>query len=511
MRNKLFLSGLLFIVIIYALVFRSFFSNSILSFGDAPYFFRENLRELFNIPLAWDVRNNNLGAPQGLVLWLFLPTFVFGLLNQLFNLSNQVLIRLIFYFPATLLALWGSWKYLGKFSQDKTVRLLGSFLYGFNTYFLMLLDGGQIGMALSYGLFPLGILFLTNFLETPSRQNNYLSIVILFLISNSDLRVFIILFVYILSFLIIEGLLKKTFPKTFKQILNLFFLLLLTISLDLFWVIPFALNLKNGVASIGSLSSTQFINLTNSLLLFQPHFPLNEFGNLFTTPFYFAFLPILLFLGLIIQSNKKQASINYLLFGFLFCMFAFLTKGFAEPLGGFYKIAIEKLPLGVSFRDSSKFFIPLFLVASTLICFSLDILKFYIKKANYLIVMIVFFYLCLLIYPSLLGRLTGNLGFKTFPSDYQTIYQKISSSDNFYRSLWFPQKPSLGFGDWDHPALSANDLYKERPFASMIDGEYDLFYYLHNPQLNDWLSLIGVKYLFFPIDERKKTWRPQDY
>ena len=46
----------------------------------------------------------------------------------------------------------------------KVAQFFSSLIFVFNTYYLILVDGGQVGIALSYGLSPLIFLFLKNIL-----------------------------------------------------------------------------------------------------------------------------------------------------------------------------------------------------------------------------------------------------------------------------------------------------------------------------------------------------------
>ncbi|MFA5770881.1 MAG: hypothetical protein WC894_05310, partial [Patescibacteria group bacterium] len=156
--KKLILRVLLIlgVLIPVVLVFRSFWGSSHLVFGDAPYFSFEGLRDLFNEPSAWTERGNALGG-SNLVLWLSPLMFIYGALGKLF--SNDIIIRILFYFPALLLALAGPYFLSRKLNLNKVAGYFASLFYVFNTYFLLLVDGGQVGIAVAYGLAPWVIYF----------------------------------------------------------------------------------------------------------------------------------------------------------------------------------------------------------------------------------------------------------------------------------------------------------------------------------------------------------------
>lgn len=503
-RNLKIIFIFLGFVIPYLLIFRVFFKNGSLAFGDAPFFIPENLKELFNFPFTWNFRHDNFGSPQFYILWLYLPTYVYGILNHYLGISNDILIRLIFYFPATILAIFGTWKFIGKFNQNIYGKFLGSFLYGFNTYFLMLIDGGQVGVALAYGIFPLTVLAILNYLEKLNIRNYLFALFSFFLLLNIDLRVgFIAILFCLLTWIIISKTKKWTVLLTRFVILGLSIL-----GLCLFWVLPTLLNFfSNNFVSMNT--NDNFINLTNSFFLFQPHFPFNQFGKLSPTPFYFCFLLIIILGNLIFLSKFKKNEIKLILnFSLLFLLFVFISKGGSDPLGEIYIWIINNITGGIAFRDASKFYTPLILTGGVLLSFTISSFeKIFKNKILFIgITVLIYGYLLLLIYPAILGNLSGVLGQlnQTRDNDYQQIFNKLSQDQSFFRSLYIEEKPAKFYSTFEKSVISANSLYKERPFASMIVGKYDLYNFLHNRQLKQWFNLLGIKYIFVPENERKK-------
>lgn len=505
-KKIILLTALLFPLLF---IFKSLFLPGHAVWGDAPYFYSENLKNLYHVPLLWDFRNDNFGADQSDVLWLFLPTFIFGLLNHFLSIDNDILIRIVFYFPAITFGLLGSWLFIGRFTKKIFPRFLGTFLYIFNTYFLTLVDGGQVGVVLGYGLFPLIIYFFLNYLESGKTKNFLLSLGSLFLISNTDLRITILVVFFILAFFILKRFFNQ--DVSIKESLKRGLLLLSCLFfVNAFWLLPFLDGMNRNLSNPSDLTVnlSKQITFTDALLLYQPHFPLNEFGKLAPVPFYFYFIFPILIAGLFVPKQIERK--NFLLI-ILYLLFAFLSKGANFPLGQVYSFFSKNSLLGIAFRDSTKFFIPLILVAGCLLSLSLEKISSFIKNKTLcpLVFFGIYIYLLFLIYPAILGQLSGVLGSQK-DDDFLKIYQQLRKDNGFFRTLWFPEHPSLAFFDWEKSALSANLLYLERPFASMIEGEYDLFYFLHSDRLNQWLRLSGIKYIFFPESERKKIWTPQD-
>lgn len=509
MIKSKYLIFVLALVIPYFIIYKSFFSTSPLAWGDAPFYYPQNLRELVNFPQTWNFRNDNFGAPQGYILWLYLLSLVQGVLGSILKLPTEIVSRVIFYFPATLLSIIGAWLFLTKFTKNIKAIFLGCFLYGFNTYNLVLIDGGQVGVGLSYGLFPLAIYFLFNFFQKNNTRNFLLSLLTLFLLINSDIRTFLLSLSFIFFWFSMEVFAKRDKFINFKK-KPLFLLFIALLGLNSFWIIPTLIIRSQALINLTP-DPSSFISILNSFYLFQPHFPLNEFGRIVNPPFYFAFLPVLFLSGLLINYKglSKKFFLGWVVF---FLIYVFLAKGENKPIGDFYVFLVNSLPLGVAFRDSSKFFIPLILSASILLALSYERIDAVIneKKLNTLFLVSVYLYLSLLIHPAILGKLSGNLG-QNYKSDYfEKIYQNLKGQEDFFRTLWFDEKPQQAFSSWNHPSISAINLFQERPFASMIEGSYDLYNFLHNPQLSQWFDLLGIKYVFYPENERKKIRNDKD-
>lgn len=491
-------------VLPFFLIYKAFFTSSPLAWGDAPYFYQENLNELFRKPLIWDFRNTNFGDLQSNVLWLYIPTFLVGLLNHFFGLNSAVLLRLIFYFPATILSIIGAWIFIRSYTNNLWAIFLGVILYGFNTYFLLLIDGGQIGVALAYGMLPFSIFTLKNFGKKQNPKMFVLAALPFLLLTNIDIRFALLSLATYFLISMSEAFIDRDWRIFLKKILTVFPLGFTCLIVDFFWLMPFFKFSKPGTDFV---LGNNFSTLLNGLFLFSPHFPKNEFGQIAKVPFYFGMLPVLIFTCFFLNKQKKILS---LFFPILF--FIFLSKGNADPFGEVYDNFLAKLPLAAAFRDTSKFLAPLLLLCATALSLTVTLLFDKIRQRNLKIlgIFLIYIYLLLLVWPALLGNLSGVLAVKTSESDFQKIYQHLQKETVFFRSLWFSEKLPLGFSSEGREAISGATLYKEPPFSSMISGSYDLFYFLHDEQLIDWLRLLGIKYVLFPENERKKTWTAQD-
>lgn len=453
-----------------AAVFRKFFFSGPLVSGDAPFFYKEGLKELVNFPTVWTSRGNSLGGVN-LFLWIYPLMVIYGILGTVLNLNNDIIIRILFYFPSLLAGICGVWfltKYL-KFS--KTVQFFATLIYLMNTYYLLLIDGGQVGVVLAYGLFPLVLTFLTKLINKNSISNFLTALISSFILTIVDFRI-----AAICVFTVV--ILNITTPKKLRV---LFLVALSLLGLSSYWIIPaFKLSASGVTTGISGLQTT---SLLNTLFLFSPNWPANEFGKTIAPYFYFMFVPILVFIPLFITREKKIVWLT-----FCFLLFAFLVKGESAPFGFLYTVFINT-KVGSVFRDSTKFFIPLILIAGILVGSTVEMIN---KK---FLGILVFIHFLLLVGPAFAGQLNGVLGKNPNLSDYQKIYKLISNDSGSFRSAWFNEKSPFAYHTQVKQALDAKDLVSFRPFASMNVGTGDHFNFINNKEYLDWFSLLGIKYL----------------
>ena len=203
----LFLLGLLVPTLV---VFKALFVPGTAVWGDAPYFWPEFIKAFPFEPNAWVGWGNNFGGLNQ-TLWLAPLMILYKLLNLAFGFNNDILIRLVFYFPAITLALLTPIFFARSLGLSKTAQFFASFFYVFNTYFLLLIDGGQVGVALAYGLFPLVLLFLRQLTTKPSFKNFLIALVSLSTLFSFDPRVGLIVTFSVVVWNLIEALTIKNY------------------------------------------------------------------------------------------------------------------------------------------------------------------------------------------------------------------------------------------------------------------------------------------------------------
>ena len=464
------------------LVFSAFLRPGPLAWGDAPSFYSEGLKELIAEPLAFTNRGINFGGIN-LLIWISPLNILYGILAYTLGLGNGLAIRLVFYFPSVILSILGTiflCKYLGK---SKVVSFFTSLVYVLNTYFLLVVDGGQVGFALAYGIFPLALLFLKKLADSPSLNKFLLALVALMFCSAADPRVALIAIATVIIWQTIENLYKKRL-SLFKNFLPLLLVIISWIGLSSYWIVPLIKNQALNQTLSGVTLPTN--RLVDAFLLFSPHWPANVFGKISSPPLYFILVPVIIFIPFaFLLFSKKNKILDFLPSFLCYVIFCLLTVAAA---------VFAKLPFGFAFRDTSKFFIPVILFAGLLIGNTVELINKKIFTA------LVYVYLLVLIWPALLGKMNFVLSGRTHGTDLQKVYENLRNDNSFFRTLWIPERHPLTYDVINKPALDGNSLVRSAPFAWNNAGE-DPFNFL-NYNFIEWFRVLGIKYIFLSDDQR---------
>lgn len=441
---------LVFILVAF-LIFRGLFFGSIF-WGDSPNFFQEEVMQFQHEPVAWTSLGNNFGGPN-LPLWLYPFMFLWRYLPP----------QLLFIFPSIALSAIGAWKLSEYLKFGRWTQFISASVYTFNTYFLLLIDGGQMGVELSYGLFPFTILFLKKFIDFPKFKSFYLALFALVLNGLADPRIALVAVVTVVVW-------NVTIIKKLPYLILIGFFWLL---INSFWIIPFVLN-KDSLSSLGALDVLP-VKFYDPFLLFSPHYPDNLFGKINSPPLYFLLVPVLIIGGFVV--SRKLKNLRYFLLYFFFSV-------------------ISAIPIGMVFRDSTKFYIPVTLFAGILIGQTVEVVK------NKWVTVLIFLFILFLIHPTILGKMNFVLSGRNHSSDFVTIYNKLKEDPGFFRTAWFPERHPMTFEMEEKPGVDARDLTKLIPFRSLNIGE-DPFNFLTNMEFVEDFRTLGIKYLFLSSNPRE--------
>ena len=373
-----------------------------LSAGDWPYLFAENIREF-----SW--------WPQSPFLWLepyYQITAKIGL--EIFHFSWPLIERLFWFWPFLFLVIFCSYRL--------TRSWLGVLIYATNTYILMIVAGGQMGVAMAYALAPLVFAWLT-------RKQNFLMAGFLFgLQTMFDPR--LALLTAVAAFLYQ--------PRRWRF---LFSAGLIAAIFNLFWLIPWLQTNSEAMPTLAEVDFFSFASFSNTISLLHPNWPENIFGKVYFMRPEFLLIPIVAFSSLFSRKGKNLFWAGLILTG------AFLAKGVRPPLGEVYYALFNYVPGFSLFRDPTKFYLLIALAYSVLI-------PRLIGRRRVLSLLFVVFWL-FTIRQAVFGQLTGTFQGTEVPQEYLALKEFIQQDDQQAPIFWLPKRQRFGFQSLDHPAIES--------------------------------------------------------
>lgn len=449
--------------------------------GDFRYFWPENIGNFAHFPFAWDnILNTGIGQSQIGSLWItsYLNfTAFFSKLGLSWNL-----ISLIFWIlPAILLSFFTSFflfKYL--FKDKIRYSFLAGIIYAFNTYFLMVLTGGQLGVALSYSLSPLVFLTFIQIIKKQTFKSALISGLILGLQLIFDPRMVYVTLVAVFLYLAFNFTKKNLIKNSYLIILSF----IVSILINSYWILPLLLfkysPIPGGFGSVKGFEFFSFSDFSHSLSLLHPNWPENIFGKIYFLNPAFLILPIIAFSSLLFNKNK-----NVLFFAFLAFVGVFLAKGANQPLGQINVWLFQNLPGMVMFRDPTKWYLLIALSYSILIPYALKKISEYFRFAVILFVL----YFIYLINP-----VFGQIKIYQVPQEYVQLKNFLDSQKTFSRTLWVPEWQRFGYFSNNHPAIGREELFKGDAQKQITQ--------VRNLDTEKNLKDLSVKYIIVPYDSQ---------
>ena len=152
-KDKFLIFGIVFFV------FWRFFLPGPHVATDLHLAFNQDLISQFSLPSTWGSAGAvGLGEYAVGVLWAWPVHVIFGLLGKL-GLSHDLLMKTLGLPPILLIGVFSIYALLDYLKLGRWGKFAGTLVYLVNSYFVLLIDGGQIGLALAYSLLPAGWLF----------------------------------------------------------------------------------------------------------------------------------------------------------------------------------------------------------------------------------------------------------------------------------------------------------------------------------------------------------------
>jgi hypothetical protein len=489
-----------------------FFSFATLYHGDWGFYNPISQKELLNLPTIWS--NTGLGSVN--IGASFYPTNVFwGILGHIF--SYGISERIIFLWPSVLFAGPGSFLLFSKWLKYKPAAFVGSLVYAYNGYF-MILRSGDLTIGVMYSIAPFIILSFVEALERRKLIYSILSGLICFVGSIYEFRIFYIISWVLISYLLFSFILNTNKKSYFVVILKYSLPIFLTvILLNIYWLV--------GILKINDLTSNaifsrglwggQYYNISEAITLFHPFWSLHG-PTIFSQqslPLYYWIIPVLVVAGLYLNRRKPIA----LFFGYIGILGILLTKQQGLPFTGLYLWLYSHFPGFNAYREASKFYGLIALSYGLLIGMLIDWVinnwrEGYSKK-----ILLPVFVVCVsaLFLINLKPLITGEMGSlyvaRSMPEDYEKLNKFISGQNNYFRTLWMPTFSTWGYYSDLHPELSlVSEMNSDWSGlqgipTSEIDtsslSTYSNFFsqsYFHNI-----IDLAGIKYLIVPLRDVK--------
>jgi len=538
----------LFFLLFSIVVYKNWLISKEIIGGDWPYFYSEELKELSFFPPSWSpVHGGGLGGP---IIAYYLDQYLYFTGHIFFNILHTPwpIVYKIFWFGLFLvLSAVNSAYFLKKAISfiPYWLRNIGILIFTVNTYILMVVGGGQIGIALAYSMVPLVLaLFMFSVDQSLDQlksklRSSLLSGLILSIQIMFDPRIAYMTFIVVLLYVIFRQVRKFNITTILTFLKQDFVYIILVpaavaLLLHAYWLFPIFIlrstSIPEGLLSTSGFQFFSFADFSHALSLLHPNWPENIFGKTYFMMPEFILLPILAYSSLLFISNiknqiskihiKNQKDSNNLaikqfsnktiiFFALIGLLGAFLAKGVNSPFGEVNSWLFQHIPGMNLFRDPTKFYLLIVLSYSVLIPFSIYSIynwfnsqfkiqnsKTQFKIQNYLPNLFLIFTICYLIFllrPALLGQLTGTFKSHTVPKEYRELKDFIISQPNFFRMLWLPKQQRFTYVSKIHPSIEAGVLFSATNSAALIE-------WLKKDDMKEYIENLSVKYVIIPYD-----------
>ncbi|MBI2028476.1 MAG: hypothetical protein HYT07_02590 [Candidatus Levybacteria bacterium] len=433
---------ILILVVILLVYYPWFLINRTLASGDWPYLFKETIQGFSFFPdpsFLW------LGPYYQITSKFFV---------EYLNISWEITER-VFWFWMFLGISFFSSRYLSKIIlRNSKFNLLTTLIFLTNSYILMVVGGGQMGVALGYSLSPMVFGKFILLLQRFSFPNLVSSSLILALQVMFDPRIAYITGIGLALFAIFSLIFSEKKHSIIKSVLAYFFISSIVVFiLNYYWILSGVSKDLSG-STVNALKYLSFGSFSQSISLLHPNWPENIFGKIYFMRPEFIVLPVFAYFSLFFL-NIRKLNKEILFFAFLGIIGAFLSKGVSEPFGVLYQWAFSNIPLFFLFRDPTKFYILVVLSYSILIPFALE--KIGGRFPNLSWVIFIVFWL-VLISPAFSGKLSGTFKPNFVPSEYSEFKNFLNNDTKYSNVLWMPTHSPFSFFSNTHPILGASYL-----------------------------------------------------
>jgi hypothetical protein len=498
------------------IVFKAWFKMDIISSGDWNFRFDEQVRSFTIFPYVWSYLSGNIGANVSFLLGLnayFLGTA--SILSNYFHIPWLLIERLVWFWPYLAISIFSSY-FLFKELFSNKFALLSPFIFIFSTYNLMVVGGGQMGVAMSYAILPLILAFFIRLINSQKfvLKTSLITGIITAIQLAFDPRILYVTMVIVFIYFMVSEFRVSNIKIFINKFLIVFIPVgVIAILLNAFWLFPFLMYRQNPLQQLGAIYSTagavgyfSFARFEQAISLLHPYWPENIFGKVYFMRPEFLLFPLLAFSSLFfLKKEEKNKRKMVLFFALLAIIGAFLAKGSNDLFGGIYLWLFSYFPGFIMFRDPTKWYMLVGISYSILIPFTVWRTYEWLKLKNKSLVkskvfnlqnIFLLFVICSLVFiikPAWTGQLNGTLKPYSMPNDYIVLKDFLVKDKDFYRTFWVPAYEKFGFWSDTHSIISGKD------FISRYNP-YEVVDFLKNAESQKILQELSVKYVIVPFD-----------
>ncbi|MBI2443223.1 MAG: hypothetical protein HYV40_04945 [Candidatus Levybacteria bacterium] len=509
MKRGAWFQRMFIISFLLVLFHQSFYLSKTLSAGDWPYFYLDAIRS-FSLPYYQEY----WGLGQTRLLFSGLETYVQSGAQLLSHVvSWEVSERLLWLFPFIVISFLSA--------HRLTRSSIGALIYSTNTYILMLVSGGQMGISMAYALAPFVVLSWLRLIDGEEQRGQSRNIAMTGIVLGVQLlfdpRIAFLTTVIACSYLLYSFFTAKTslVASLIRGLRTIVVPGAIGLILNSFWFLPLLL-FRVGPSDHGdpasfsgdALAFFSLSDFSHSISLLHPNWPENLFGKVYFLQPEFLVLPLLAFLPLVFFQNSKldtNEKHRVIFFSVLGLLGAFLAKGVSDPFGSIYRFLYDVVPGFIMFRDPTKFL--LFTSLSYAILLPLS-LRFITERATaelrrlktnitihfvQRLVFVVFLLFWAVLLRNAFINPVGVFKTRSITESYKILADLLSEGDSFSRVLWVPTHQRFGYFSANLPALSASEFFQTSSPAAMMQA-------LSDPDTISLLQESAVKYVIVPED-----------
>lgn len=493
---------LFFLLLFAGIVYHNWFLSRVVTNGDWQFHFAQSIAEWVVLPFVW-LSQGAFGGVNvgGLPGW---PFYVFHGLAGRVGLDSGIADKYVFFLPSLLFGVIGSYFLVKKVSGSVAGAVIGSLVFMYNTYFLLLAAGGQWTMLAAYSFAPLVLLFYIITLEERKISWAILTGLVGFVVSYYEFRAFYVLAGVMVLYLLFDFLVNK---RKFSLVGVMPFAVVGL--LNSYWVAGLiqAKTLTNNEIFNRQIFGSGYMNLRQTIALFHPFWSggRGEAFKVYPVPAQFFLIPLFAFLGFYFSRHNKKI----IFWGVLAVIGVFLAKQDSEPFGLVYRWLFNTVPGFKAFRESSKFYFLTSLSYSVLI--GMFVAWLITKKTQFKY--FIFGLIAIIFIWNTKSVITGEIGGlslpRKIPADYLLVRDFLQKDSGFSRVLWVPEPSRWSFYTSLHPKVSLvysdqtiwKGFSKYGEFTNDIPVEKQITYPLKQPIFSKILELSSIKYVMIPLQD----------